>query len=239
MSMVSKLIDDRNRILWNDLNAWREIGIEYNDNNWYSCFTGPNRITIYLNKQIISPGGFTHELLHILLYKKEVYVSQSLHSRVREMDAVKWVISRELVDHIGNCLDHIKMLPIYFDMGYDWGEFATDSYQEKITEDDILTIQSGLRRFDKYDARIVDFFIGKFIAAVACPNTSADYTSRFNAMRQVERELFDVLSPFVDLWKAFDIDANDPFNSYRDVLSVFLDPLELWVNERSFFNRVR
>lgn len=237
--MLSKLIDVRNLDLWEDLNAWREIGIEYNDNSWYSCYTGPNRITIYLNRQIISPGGFTHELLHIWFYRKEIYVSQSLQVFVRDIAAVRKVMSRELVDHVGNCLDHIKMLPKYSDMGFGWEEFTTDVGEEKLTVDEIRSIKAGMSMLGLYDARGVDFFIGKFIAAAACPNPLMDYGVRFNELRNVEPALFGLLNDFVVTWKAFDIDGNDPCNSYLTVLSNFLDALESWVNQREFFNKIR
>lgn len=237
--MLAQLIDYRNAELWEDLNAWREIGIEYNDNNWYSCYTGPHRITIYLNKQIVSLGGFTHELLHIWLYRKEIHISQSLQGFVRDIAAVRKVMSRELVDHVGNCLDHIKMWPKYSDMGLAWEEFTTDVSEEKLTVDEIRRIKTGMSMFGLYDARGVDFFIGKFIAAAACPNPLLDYADRFNELRNVEPALFDILNDFVATWKAFDIDGNDPYNSYLTVLSDFLDALESWVNERKFFNKIR
>ena len=116
---MKEFIDERNVELWNQLNEDYNIEVEPSFNNEYSCFTQNDKAVIYVDFQNISKDSFTHELLHIYLKHKEFYLGSSLKLTLQQSNILRKYLSENLLEHIGNCLDHLKMFKIYNDLGFD------------------------------------------------------------------------------------------------------------------------
>ena len=61
----------------------------------------------------------SQELLHIYLKHKEFYLGSSLKLTLQQSNILRKYLSENLLEHIGNCLDHFKMFKIYNDLGFD------------------------------------------------------------------------------------------------------------------------
>ena len=68
-------------------------------------------------KNRICADSFTHELLHIYLRSKGVFIGARLKRKLQSSKTLSIIYSEPLLEHLGNCLDHIKMLPIYLELG--------------------------------------------------------------------------------------------------------------------------
>lgn len=230
------LIDDRNRELWDLLNFNFEIEVVKDGRNNYSVYSIRNKATIFVQQDNINSASFTHELLHIYLRFKQIFISSELFLIVKENKRLSQFMSNNLLKHIGNCLDHIKTLPIFLKLGYDNSEFISDYHIHKLLDFDIKSIETNFYSkfgFIKYyHKKTIDLYIGKFFAAVACSNRSFDYDTQLKKLRKIDVQLFDILESFLLMWRDFNIDEDNPLVSYHTVLYNFEKKLDNWAKHK-------
>jgi hypothetical protein len=230
---MNKLIDSRNSDLWNFINANHSVQIEIEDSNQYRVVTKNNQSIIYVSLENQNPASFTHELLHIFLHLKNVPIGGAIKLSIRNSPRLKDLISEELLEHINNCIEHVKMLPLFLAMGYAVGDFLADYSHNKLT---YLEIELLAHHFDEvknfgqtYSKEYIDFFIAKFFAATCCPNNEIDYSGNLGRLKGVEQDLYDVLDRFLISWKDFDYDTADIIEGgYRLMVYEFVEGLEKW-----------
>lgn len=231
------LIDNRNIEIWNLLNNVFEIKVVREVRNNYSVYSKDTKSTIYVPIDNINSSSFTHELLHIYLRSKQIFIGAGLTMNVKGSIILSRFMSDNLLEHIGNCLDHIKMLPLYLDLGYENSDFISDFTTDKLPDIEILNIKRdycSTINFKKYYSKsAIDYFIGKFFAAVACSNENFNYKKQLTKLKKIDSELFNILDTFVIKWHNFDLDDDSPLNSYHTILFFFVSNLENWARKKT------
>lgn len=80
---INKLVDQRNAKLWQTLNEHFKIDLEPSTNSEYSVYSINDSATFYIVPENLCPDSFTHELLHVYLRFKKIFISahseQELH----------------------------------------------------------------------------------------------------------------------------------------------------------------
>lgn len=222
------LVDERNIDLWKNLNDDFAIEIEYTNVSEYGCFTRNKTAIIYVSKHNRSSDYFTHELLHVLLNKKKIYLGGSLRRRIGNDETLKTIISDDLISHISNSLEHVKMLPIFLSLGYNREKFILDYKTDKCTLLELAVIKNYYKNFGALRQYAVDLYIGKFFAIKADPNTDNDYSERLDVLSTIDSDLYEILENFFRSWLEYDIDNDDIFNDYYTLLNDFLIKLTSW-----------
>lgn len=231
------LIDKRNIELWGFLTDNFNIEIIKENREDYLTCSIDNKATIYVPNDNINSSSFTHELLHIFMRSKQIFIGAGLTRSVKENKILFRILSDKLLEHVGNCLDHIKTLPIYLDLGYENSDFISDFYVNKLTDIEILNIKRNFcstNNFKKYFSKsAIDYFIGKYFAAVACSNVEFNYNEQLIKLKKIDTELFDILDQFVNTWREFDINEECPLNSYQTIKYNFVCNLESWAKKKT------
>lgn len=227
------LLDNRNIDLWKELNAFHEIILQENEFPYYSLFSQQRSTLIYIPSGDINPASFTHELLHIYLRTKEVYIGGGLTNSIKSSPILIKFCSDGLIEHIGNCLEHIKILPEFIKLGYKESEFLFDYAVNKLTDGEIQRIKAsfstGSSMTKMYNGRTIDFFIGKYFSAISCPNRIIDYSKNLLELKQIDNDLFSILESLRIAWDNFDYNSDDILvNSYHTCVFDFTDNLEKW-----------
>lgn len=231
------LIDERNIELWTLLTNNFDIEIVKEIREDYLVYSIDNKATIYIPVDNINSSSFTHELLHVFLRLKHIFIGAGLTMSVKGNSILSRILSDKLLEHIGNCLDHIKILPLYLDLGYENSDFISDFDTNKLPDSEILNIKRNYCttiNFKKYYSKsAVDYFIGKFFAAVACPNEDFNYKEQLSRLKKIDTELFEILEFFVIEWRNFDLDDDSPLNSYHTIEYDFVCNLESWAKKKT------
>ena len=189
-------------------------------------------------KDQYDPAAFTHELLHIWLRSKDALIGPALKLSIGDDANLRRFISDELIEHIGNCLGHIKMFPEFVKLGYPPCDFLPDYDSEYIREVDTFLFErcmcqpsgSGVL----YDADYVDQYIGKVTAALCDVNKSKDYSEILNRLQRLDDNLYSLIETLVEEWSAFDIENMSIFNDYDMMVFDFKIGLEDWASDKSF-----
>lgn len=228
------LIDNKNSGLWNELLKVHEIEIRLEDCKEYGAFSQNGKTVIHVPQNNISPASFTHELLHVFLRVKKVFIGASLKLCIREKPILSRIFSQGLLEHIGNCLDHAKMFPMFLKIGYDKKDFLLDYSTNKLTNEELNNLKtnfvhnSSLTSF--YNASAIDFYIGKYFAIKTCPNDTFSYENVLNELKQIDTYLFFSLEKFIGGWTNFDYNSEDPIeSSYHLFTFEFVDEMENWI----------
>jgi hypothetical protein len=237
------LIDHSNIDLWNSLNSIHEIEIRTGSQNGYSTYSIYNKSTIYVPENNFNSSYFTHELLHVLLRAKKVFISGALKQSIQDHQVLSKIFSKKLLEHIGNCLEHIKMLPHFLKLGYNVEYFIEDYSENKFTEEEILKLKALFITNESgkyiYNPSGVRLYIGKYFAIIACPNISIDYSKQLNELNNLDPELFQILKKFSDSWENYDYENDDPITGgYNDFLIEFITRLNEWTKGKIFLSLV-
>ena len=240
---VSPYLDEKSGRLWDSLKQLFDIKVCYNNDNTYTVYTQNNTAIIYV-PSYGNPcvDSFAHELLHIYFRSTKTYIGSAIILSVREIPILSLIISEQLLTHISNVLEHVKMYPIYLDMGYDKKMFISDYEKPKLTSDEVQVIkrdfcQKRIFRRNLYNASAVDFYIGKFFAANACPNPALNYSIYLNDLHNIDSELYSVLDCFWQKWMQYDVFCKRELwdSDYHDLCIDFIDGLKKWAKNKRFY----
>lgn len=232
MVNLSKLVDNRNIDLWNEITSKYEVDVQETINSNYGCYSESKTVIFYVPQNNYCPDSFTHELLHIYIRLKHVYICSNLILRVASSNNLKRIFNARLLEHIGNCLDHIKMLPIYLKMGYRKDKFLFDFHENKCTDQELSEIKRYYKLGKNYNAKAVDVFIGKFFAIKADPNVNFNYSIALIKLKEIDEKLYLILDNFLISWIYYDLDNKDIFNTYSDLVDQFYNELKSWLNNK-------
>lgn len=232
------IIDNRNLELWNSLRKVHAIEIRKEKRPDYLAFSKSGTTIISVPIDNLDTASFTHELLHIYLRTKEVFIGGGLTRTIQESEKLSNIFSDDLIDHIGNCLDHIKMFPEFIKLAYNENDFLSDYSVSKLTSEEISKIRKHYTTnilFKRvYNASAIDFFIGKYFAAYSSPNKSYDYRQQLNELKKIDADLFKILEAFMSDWNKFDYNDKDPVTgSYHSMLFDFIENLEKWTDGKT------
>ncbi|WP_148230580.1 hypothetical protein [Chitinophaga pinensis] len=222
------MIDSRNDKLWKEITSKYEVIIHPSPNLEYSCNAKGETVTFYVPLSNYCMGSFTHELLHIYIRLKGVYMGPCLSRRFNGGAFLPKVFTPQLVEHVGNCLDHIKMLPLYLDMGFPREKFLLDYHEHKCTIQELNDIRTYYKYSANYYSQAVEVFIGKFLAMRADPNNGFNYESSLAELKLIDGELYRILDDLVISWQNYDLDSDDIFYTYRDIVDKLYDELQQW-----------
>lgn len=238
--LTDGLIDARNINLWNLLKETNDIVIIRESRSDYMVETGNGKCLIHVNMDYLDPSSFAHELLHIDININGGSVTGGLKRNIMCSDSVAPILSENLLDHIGNCLEHFKMLPKFLSLGYNQDEFIQDSSTDKLTEEDIEVIKhfyvSYTANQKYYNAEIVDGYIGKYFAASSCTSTNCNCKLRLPMLKEIDPALYSILQSFLDEWSIFNYEIDEFGLSYRPLIVAFISNLETWAFGKVFIN---
>ncbi len=226
-----ELIDLRNEKLWNALNENYNISFAESHNGEYGCYCKEKDVIFYVDNKNYCKDSFTHEMLHVFLKLKNNYIAASLEMTVRQSKILSSAISFQLLEHMGNCLDHIKMLPLYLDLGFNRTKFISDYNVNKCNIDELNTLRKLYRTGKFINSKAFDFYIGKLISILADPNPNLDYSSQIKALKKIDSLLFQIVDETVKHWKQIKIDEREIFDDdHRSVITEFYEKMKKWIS---------
>lgn len=232
---INKLVDHRNAELWRTLNEHFKIALEPSSNNEYSVYSINDMATFYVVPENLCPDSFTHELLHVYLRFKKIFISAAFKNTVKRSNTLKNLLSEPLLEHIGNCLDHIKMFEKYSEMGFDPAKFILDYDKHKCSAHELAELKRYYKQNGSYNSQAVDLYVGKFVAMCADFNEDFDYTACFDGLDKLDPQLFTILDQLITDWEELDIENDDILiSSYYPLLTRFYDCMKIWLNGKRF-----
>ena len=169
-----------------------------------------------MNINNICPASFAHELLHIQLKVKKVFIGSELTIYLKGMPRLNRMFPDALLEHIGNCLEHVRMFPDYLKLGYESKDFISDYSENKLTDAELMELKLYYKSNRVYSITAISQFIGKYFAAKACPNETHDYANRLEELRKVDRKLYTVLDNFMNAWLKLNIEIEEDYHSILD-----------------------
>lgn len=238
---ISPYLNESSRFLWEQLNSKYKITVRFNDVNEYSIYSEGQNATVLVdptNKPCVA--SFAHELLHLLIRSTQTYAGSTIALTVQESPMLCLVMTDNLLQHIGNCLDHAKMLPLYLEMGFERHLFIKDYAIPKLTADELKMIQQNfchthIFRKNSYNPIIIDLYIGKFFAIKACPNTTTNYSVLLHSLKEVDQNLWQILDNFWLSWLEYDIFKKREIfeEDYHALIWKFTDDMKNWLSNKN------
>jgi hypothetical protein len=221
---VDKYLDDRNTELWKYLNTKFRIKIRNTSNKYASCFAKNNNVKIFLNPEISTSSCLTHELLHVWIRDKDIYIGAGLQSTITSNYILNQIFSDNLIDQLGDWFDHIKIYPKFIDLGYDKSTFLSDNNVVKFSVQEALRIHDKYRENGLIDLVMVDLFIAKYFSSKADISSGHDYSESLEILEKTDSDLFRILDRIWQKWEEVDIDnKNNDGTSYHEVCYLLYD----------------
>ncbi|GGW99926.1 hypothetical protein [Salegentibacter mishustinae] len=234
LEKYTSLIDDRNRSIWEEVDKNLNIEFDSSFEPNYGINTTEDSITIYIDEKNINSAPFTHELLHAYLRSKDLNVAKDLNLIIDNYDNedLNIIFNKELVDHIGNCLEHIIILPLFINLGFKNHEFLTDHNQKKSSNQKIELIENNFKINGIYTYEGIEHYVANYIAIKSCNNKLHNYEKFHRRLIKIDKSLYRILSEFWNDWETYDI--SDPDDNYEEILDLFINDMQDWVKTKSF-----
>ncbi|MBD3584074.1 hypothetical protein [Flavobacterium selenitireducens] len=230
---VTELLDGKNNALWESLSSIYSIEIVTTLDQFHSVYSIYNSHTIGVPyNQISDTGGFTHELLHIEMDRIGLAFPAGLKLLVLAKPNVSSFFSNDLLNHFINSFAHIKMLPLFLQMGYTRKQFISDYVQDKLSYSFLNELKNSY--FIKpgvISGRSVDAFIGQFASAVSCSNDTMNYPVKLEILKSIDPSLYDVLDKTYKDW--LEVKENSIYPSPHTVSYEFVENLDSWASQRN------
>lgn len=229
------LVDSRNQFLWNEIKNNYNTKFKSSKNNEYAVFQQSKNVTFFVDENNLCPDSFTHEMLHVYLSLNKIHINGALKLRLLGDDFFSSILSPNLVEHIGNCLEHTKMLPLYLELGFDREKFILDYDVFKCEEIELKNFELYYSNQTVINKNAIDPFIGRIVAILADPNVSFDYSIQLKRLQKVDTKLFQVITNLFKNWSELKIkDRTLLDNDYTDVVNLFIDELNEWKRTNRF-----
>jgi hypothetical protein len=222
------LLDSRNISLWKEIRSAHKIKVLKATDGEYSVHSINKNSTLRYVDENICADSFSHELLHIYLRLKGCLIGASLKLHIQCSSELSRIMSYELLEHIGNCLDHVRMLPMYLDLGFDRKKFIQDYHIRKIGEEFTEELRKNYREYGIILAENADVFIGKLFAVLADPNKDFDYSKDLEELRKIDPVLFEINKKLFDSW------LETPLGDYHSILIDYYDEMVVWESNNIF-----
>lgn len=233
--MEEQLIDSRNEKLWKEINENYIVEFEDSLNTEYGCYTVNNNVTFFIDKNNLCKDYFTHEMLHVFMAIKDLYFSSSLKLTLMQSKILSENLSLELIEHIGNCLDHLKMLPIYLELGFDRKKFIMDYDLYKCTDEDIWQLNKFYKIGKKINLRAIDQYIGRLTAILCDPNEDFNYSSDLNKIQKIDPLLYKIIERLVNHTKEIKVINRTIYeDNHLTVIANFYKNLTNWISKNNF-----
>lgn len=228
---VTDYLDHRNRPLWDELSSEYTVTVKMTEDNNYGIYIRNKFAEISVPAQPVCIDSFTHELLHLHIDQKGVRIGPSLQL-LSQADKLLSFIPQDLWSHAGNCLEHVKMLPRYLQMGFDRRKFLYDYDLYKGAKAELGYISAYMASAGNPWKIASHLFLGRYFSMKACPNDAFDYTVPMAILEQADSELYQVCETLWLDWEKYDYTNDGVFNSYRSVSFDFIEALGKWAEKR-------
>lgn len=171
--------------------------------------------------------------MHLYIETKISLPIDLITGLIREKPNLQKIFSENLVSHLTNCLQHVKMLPIYLQMGYEKKNFIADSSLNKC---DIVLAKRIKKRFKIlgiYNRLAIDNYIGRYIAMKA-DVSGINYFVQLEFFYITDKMLYEILDKFWNKWENFDILKSSASDYWRDDFAgELIDSIEEWMKMKT------
>lgn len=230
---MKELIDSRNSILWTQLKAKFNITFNESVNGEYSCYSQNEDVMFYIVRDNICKDSFTHEMLHVYLRMNGCFISGGLQNTINKSKILTSMLTYDLIEHMGNCLDHIKMLPNFLNMGFERKKFLLDYEINKCSDEELVSLKRNYKIGNKVNPIAVDFYIGKIFAMMADPNDSFDYSPQLSIFEKIDPLLYGITMRLIDRWIEIKIEDRQIMDDddYHSVLFEYYENMKEWISK--------
>lgn len=220
------LIDVRNSDLWNEMSSVYKISLKESEEPGYLTTFDNDKVTIMVDMKNLNPHSFTHELLHLYMKTRKVNIASDLKTTVNKEDFINDIFSDSLLEHMGNCLEHVKMLPLYLARGLQNQLFVRDFHKKVMDKKELRELKKSFYRDGIYSRDAIDKFMGKFFSMKASNNPKFNYDYFFLGLKNIDSQLYDCLLKFWEEWQHFEV--GDAPEKYQAMLDRFMGNLKTW-----------
>lgn len=229
-SLTEQLLDDRNMNYWNEISEVFHPSIQLYDGKYCHYHIFQSTVQFFIPAANSCRDTFTHELLHVWLRSKGIFITEFLLRQLKEAPLLCWSFSEHLFQQIGHSLEHVKMLPYFIEAGCTKEMFSEEDQQFRFTTLQLQIIRSGMVRYSKVPLSCLDLYINRFFALKSLVNDQFDGREYLNFLSDVRPELFLLLDEFWNRWAAFEIQDSANY-SYKSFTSHFIHQLGKWAVE--------
>ena len=221
-----QLIDARNSHLWKEMRSVYKIKLKEAGEPGYLTSFDNGKVTIMVDMENLNPHSFTHELLHLYMKPREVNVASDLKSAVNKENILNDIFSDSLLEHMGNCLEHVKMLPLYLASGLRNQLFVRDFHKKVMDKKELWELSKSFYIDGIYSRDAIDKFMGEFFFIKTSNNPEFNYDDYFLGLKNIDSQLYASLLKFWEEWLYFEL--GNAREKYQAMIDRFLGTLKTW-----------
>lgn len=186
------------------------------------------RLSINVNSNWEST--LSHEMLHLYLDYLQIVPSQVLSQKSFDYFWISQLFQKSEFDDTGNLMSHVKMFPIFINLGYEEVLFIENFHTKEVSKTVIRELKEAykfLKGNESLTRRYVRNYFKVMCLMRGCINKKIHYFDYKEVLKKTDNKLFSILSTFWDKWNSLDIhggaDSERLLNNIVDELYLGID----------------
>lgn len=219
--LKNKIIDSRNEELWDSLMDKYDISVNVIDSDGSQIIRNGNKVSLKLAPFQVDVSIFTHELLHLWLWKNECDFVNCMQIKLLHIDnkSVSDLFDDGFDYTFSNITDHILMFDKYKELGCDVEKFLPNKNAIPDCWTDIVIFSSTYNKMSVHHDRAFIIFV---LSIYEAQYTGNDHIDLLTLLRIANNELFDIIEEFVN-----NIKDDSPYKlSYNSCVSFLANDLD-------------
>lgn len=227
-SFDPNILNESNKKLLLQVEEFYDVSFQVWRKNYCEVYSEGTKATICLSRQKRADNAsIAHELLHLWLKGFDTLSSNHIFLLSQNDPILSKIFDKQLCDHIGNCMEHVKMFPVFLELGYDKFEFLKDSNKEKSSKLFLKSLR--LKSKNQLNTNAINAYIGNLIAILADP-IERDYSKHHDILRELDVVLYSSVLNFWLSWLAIDLSNFDPImGEDQEMYDELIESVREWV----------
>jgi hypothetical protein len=227
---LNKLLDNRSKPIWDEVQNHYRVTLKFHDANHYSCEYNGKEVIMYVTKDGYNPNYFAHEILHLYIRINGSDIGDNLITLFRSNPKLLNVLNEQLLHRVTNTLEHFKMLPIYLERGFAQCQFIVNYEQPVADIDSIISITTKLSDNSVASRFAAEDYILVFFTMKANSNPKINYADLLELLKEADASLYKIIDDFWSDWVNFD--ATIGRNNLSLIVIKFYDSLAKWIDKK-------
>lgn len=222
---VEKYLDAKNQFLLAELRKVYSIDFEPRSVPYAGVYIQNKKAIVIFNPDHFSNESIAHELLHIKI-RRYLNIGNGIYTRLIYDPVFKKVFTKSLCDWITNFFEHSKIFPLYRAMGYSSSNFIINANDEQCRIEDISSLDLVAKNV--YNSEQIGKYI-IYLISIYSHHIKKDYEQHLKLLREIEPDLFKVVTQFWNSWIEFDLEnMHLEFDCDSDLIDKFVSDIKLW-----------
>jgi len=235
--IINKHRNDYNSEYWDSvLEKYPNLKIEETASEVSGAWSNATDARITINVRSNFDSTLTHEMLHLYLDYLKIRPSFVLTQKSYDYFWIREIFERSELDDSGNLMSHVKMFPIFTELGFEEELFIENFNTTEVSKKVVRELKDAYKSL-KGNETLTRSYVRNYFKAMflmkGCINKKIHYFELREVLRKTDEKLFSILNNFWSQWNSLDIyDGMNSEAHLETMVDELYNGIELYIENK-------